>query len=227
MGFSDAAGPQRNGTDAFMERPMKVGIDFDNTIVTYDEVFRSAAARCGLIDGTINPQKRAIRDHIRRLPDGESAWQRLQGYVYGKGIVDARMFDGVDGFLRRCRAESCPVVIVSHKTEFGHHDPERVNLRQSALDWMTARGFFGDGGYGLSRQSVYFEGTRAEKLARISALGCTHFIDDLEEVFADPLFPPDVARILFAARELCGLMPPVAVCPTWRDVEERIFRARN
>jgi hypothetical protein len=206
---------------------MKIGIDFDNTIVTYDEVFRAAATRCGLIDERIGAHKRAIRDHIRRLPDGELAWQRLQGHVYGRGIADARMFDGVDGFLRRSRAEGCSIVVVSHKTEYGHHDPERVNLRQSALDWMTARGFFGDQGYGLSRESVYFEGTRADKLARISALGCTHFIDDLEEVFADPLFPAGVARILFSDNQHSTLTSPCIVCPTWRDIEERIFRDRN
>jgi hypothetical protein len=48
---------------------------------------------------------------------------------------------------------------------------------------------------------VYFEGTRTEKIARIVALGCTHFIDDLEEVFDDPAFPSGVERLLLTMTE--------------------------
>ena len=202
---------------------MKVGLDFDNTIVAYDQVFRSAAIGRGLIDDTTCAEKRAIRDHIRRLPDGELSWQRLQGYVYGTGIVQASMFDGVDSFLRRCGREGCSVVIVSHKTEFGHHDAARINLRRAAVDWMTEHGFFGAEGYGIPVENVYFEGTRSEKLVRISELGCTHFIDDLPEVLEDPAFPACVRRILFSPGKIGERALPYVVCRTWRDVEEQVF----
>ena len=110
-----------------------IGIDFDNTIVTYDEVFCAMAKRCGLIDPAFVGSKQAVRDAIRLLPDGELAWQRLQGQVYSKGLADANMVRGFEAFLRRCRAEGCAVMIVSHKTEFGHYDPDRINLREAAL----------------------------------------------------------------------------------------------
>jgi hypothetical protein len=207
-----------------MKSALRLGVDFDNTIVTYDEVFRSTAASWGKIGEGVCGRKQAIRDHLRQLPDGELTWQRLQGHVYGKGIADAKMFAGVDSFLRRCRDQECPVLIVSHKTEFGHHDPDRINLRRAALDWMSAQGFFRDGGYGIPVESVYFEGTRAEKLARIGALGCTHFIDDLEEVLTDPQFPPDVARILFSDGRDGPVCAPYTVCPSWGRIEEHIFR---
>jgi hypothetical protein len=32
------------------------------------------------------------------LPDGGLAWQRLHGFVYGKGIAKAQMFQGAAGF---------------------------------------------------------------------------------------------------------------------------------
>ena len=38
-----------------------------------------------------------MRDAIRLLPDGELAWQRLQGQVYGKGIGGATMVAGRRG----------------------------------------------------------------------------------------------------------------------------------
>jgi hypothetical protein len=201
---------------------MRIGIDFDNTIITYDAVFGVVARQRGLIgEGFCGRSKQAIRDHIRLLPDGEIAWQQLQGQVYGKGIAEATMFPGFGGFLRRCRALELPVVIVSHKTEYGHYDPDRVNLRRAALDWMTAQGFFHD--FALSPRNIYFESTRAEKLHRIAELSCTHFIDGLEEVLTDPVFPRDVTRILFASGASAPAAAPYVVCRSWRDIEERIF----
>src|SRR4029453_7135915 len=66
---------------------MLLGIDFDNTLVTYDQLFRVVALAGGLIDPDFAGTKQEIRDRIRLLPDGELAWQRLQGFVYGKGIA--------------------------------------------------------------------------------------------------------------------------------------------
>jgi hypothetical protein len=202
--------------------PKRIGIDFDNTIVTYDEVFCTMAKRSGLIDPAFIGTKQAVRDAIRLLPDGEPAWQRLQGQVYSKGIADAKMVDGFEAFLRRCRAEGCATMIVSHKTEYGHYDPDRINLRCAARDWMAARGVLG-GERGLPAANVFFESTRSEKLARIAGLSCTHFVDDLEEVLGDPGFPPGVRRILLSSGEQVRKVTPYVVCASWRDIEERIF----
>src|SRR5262245_26350837 len=177
---------------------MRIGIDFDNTVITYDAVFLAAASQRGLIDASFRGNKQAVRDAIRLLPEGELAWQRQQDHVYGQGIGGASMFAGVYDFLRRCRSEGRAILIVSHKTEYGHHDPSRVNLRQAALGWMKDHGVIGTSEFAVPTESVFFEDTRADKLARIAALGCTHFIDDLEEVLTDPDFPPGVTRILFS-----------------------------
>jgi hypothetical protein len=198
---------------------MRIGIDFDNTLINYDAVFHAGAVSLGLINPDTAPRKQAVRDAIRLVPDGEVAWQKLQGQVYGARIAEAVPVDGVDAFLRHCRAHGCEVVIVSHKTEFGHHDPARINLRDAAMRWMTAHNFFSADGYAIAQ--VHFEGTRAAKLARIGTLGCDWFIDDLAEVFSDPAFPPGVQRILFAPPQ-----PAPAgciVCATWREIEEHIF----
>src|SRR6266545_12572 len=90
--------------DTFMTRAVRIGIDFDNTIVTYDQVFLTAARERGLVDSAFSGGKKAVRDRIRLLPNGELCWQKLQGYVYGAGIGAALLIDGVAPFLRRCRA---------------------------------------------------------------------------------------------------------------------------
>lgn len=211
-----------------MATPLKIGLDFDNTLVTYDEVFLAAAREQNLLEDSFRGNKRMVRDAIRLLSDGELSWQKLQGHVYGKGLTGATMFKGVDAFLRRCRRERIPLTIVSHKTEYGHFDPDRTNLRNAAREWMRANGFFRADIYGISEDDVYFEGTRAEKIARIARIGCTHFVDDLIEVLDDPDFPQAVQKILLADDEHASdATADYVLCRDWRDVEKAIFGADN
>jgi hypothetical protein len=198
---------------------MRIGIDFDNTLIDYDQVFLAAARERGLVSRDFVGSKRAVRDAIRLLPEGELTWQQLQGYVYGAGIGGAVPFPGATEFLRRCVRSGAETFIVSHKTRYGHYDPARIDLREAALGWMHAQGFLGADD-GISADRVYFADDRGDKLARIAALGCTHFIDDLEEVFADPGFPPGVQRILFAetGADCCD-----AHCLDWREINVAVF----
>lgn len=203
-----------------MTVPRRIGVDLDNTLIDYTEVFAAAARERSLIDATVGASKSEVRDAIRRLPDGEISWQRLQGYVYGSGIGGARLFPGALEFLRACRAHSAPVFIVSHKTRFGNYDPARVDLREAALAWMSAHGLFRRDDGAIARENVFFADDRAAKLARIAALDCSCFIDDLDEVFADPGFPAGVTRILFGS----GRMARVDfTCPTWPEITAAVF----
>ena len=199
-----------------------IGLDFDNTIIAYDAVFRRAAAERGLVPAGFVGTKQQIRDAIRLLPEGERQWQALQGHVYGSGIGEAALFDGVDRFLGRCRREGVAVCVVSHKTQFGHFDPARVDLRQAALDWMARQRFFDRDGFGLARSDIHFETTRAEKLARIAALRCRVFIDDLDEVLGDPGFPPGPERLLFNAAAEPRARPYPAFS-SWAEIERTVF----
>ena len=214
--------PSAVAVEAVAPRPataagLRLGIDFDNTLVAYDRVFLGEARSRKLLPARFRGNKQAVRDAIRLLPDGELAWQRLQGYVYGRGIGAAAMFAGVDRFLRRCRQAGHAVFIVSHKTEFANYDPARVNLRAAALAWMDARGFFDPRKYAIPRANVFFESTRADKLARIAALRCTHFVDDLVEVLTDPSFPQGVERVLFDA-PAADRPANMHVCASWRQI---------
>jgi hypothetical protein len=200
-----------------------VGIDFDNTIVSYDEVMCRAALDRGLIGDGADQTKRALRDRIRQLPDGEVEWQKLQALVYGPRMREARLIEGAEEFIRRCRDAGVAVVIVSHKTEYASYDETCTNLRMAALEWMGMHGFFEANGLDLSRSAVYFESTRKDKIARITSLGCSHFIDDLEEVFLEPSFPPDVQKILYAPDAGPVSTRCATVMPSWRALGDYIF----
>jgi len=177
-----------------------VGVDFDNTLVTYDRLIHQTAVERRLIDPATPANKREVRDRIRLLPDGEVEWQKLQGLVYGPLMSRAELLPGAAEFVRACRAHGWRVYIVSHKTEFAGYDDTRTNLRDAARAWMTARAFFEPAGLLLNPHDVFFEGTRDAKIERIASLGCTHFIDDLEEVFSEPSFPAATERFLLSQR---------------------------
>jgi hypothetical protein len=90
------------------------------------------------------------------------------------------------------------MAVISHKTQYASTDRDKKHdLRQKAMEWMEANQFFSEQGLGLKRDQVFFEETRSDKIARIRELGCTHFIDDLEETFAEPDFPR-IEKFLFA-----------------------------
>ena len=198
-----------------------IGIDLDNTLVCCDKLFHCAAREEGLIEPSVPGNKDAIRDAIRRLPDGERQWTRLQAIVYGKRMPGATLFEGVDVFLRHCARARTRTMIVSHKTPFAVLGGQRFDLRRPALDWLTAKKFFSD--FALSPRDVFFESTRAEKIERIRSLRCTHFIDDLAEVFAENTFPRETEKLLFAQRGAASTSPGVRVFSSWSELHRFFF----
>ncbi len=204
---------------------MLIGIDFDNTLARYDQAFTDAARAHGLIASLDDLSKLEVRARVRSLEHGEEKWKALQGEVYGKRMGEAQLMPGADDFLLACKASRVRVVIVSHKTKFGHFDPDRVNLRQAARSWMEAQEFFDPDGFGVTVSDIFFEGTRAEKVDRIGSLGCSHFIDDLEEVLLAPGFPDNVDRILFDPDGRTSDDRGLSRHSDWKSIEHALFAA--
>lgn len=204
-------------------RASVVGIDFDNTIACYDVLLHRLAQEKRLIPPGFQPGKKAIRDYIRRLPEGEMHWQRLQAILYGPAIDGAQLFDGVMRFLCRCKESGIHVFIVSHKTTFSNLLMSGVNFRQAATCWMRQHGLFEHGTTGLTTEQVFYEATRSEKVGRIRSLGCTDFIDDLEETFLEESFPRDVNKLLFNPHAEPVRTSEVCNCSHWSQIEEFIF----
>ncbi len=72
-----------------------MGIDFDNTLVSYDDVLLDEVKRRGIFHPDSGKGKTTIRDSIRQLPNGEMEWQKLQAAIYGPRMKDAKPFEGV------------------------------------------------------------------------------------------------------------------------------------
>ena len=201
---------------------MLIGIDFDNTIVCYDQLFYEAARAKRLIPAEVTVSKDEVRGYLRRH-NREKDWMELQGIVYGPRSQDATPFPGVLDFLDSCKQRCIAVRIISHKTEYARYDKTRTNLREAALDWMVRHRFFQAAGLGLSRHSIIFGATRQAKIEHIRQSGCTHFIDDLEEVFLEDTFPGNVEKIIFASNHQPEAMPGAKVMTRWKEISEYFF----
>jgi hypothetical protein len=209
-----------------------VGVDFDNTLIIYDELFEKLALDRNLLDRNLLDDrafmvktiqgKRQIRDALRAQPNGEIEWQKLQADAYGPRIGEARLADGAGRFLELAKSAGITVFTVSHKTEWASQDRTGTNLRRAALDWMASNGLFAEDA-GLTPGKVFFGSTRAEKIAHIRNLGCTHFIDDLEETFRETDFPAGVTRILYAPHSTATAPAGVMVVQSWNQICEYFF----
>lgn len=174
---------------------MRIGLDFDNTIVCYDAAFHRAARERGLIPEGVTPTKDGVRNWLREA-GREDDWTALQGYIYGARMDLAAAFPGVRDFMRKAAEAGCALDIVSHKTRHPYRG-EKYDLHKAALGWLEAQGFFDDKALGLDRANVHLELTKDSKLARIGALDCDVFVDDLPELLGEARFPADTQRVLF------------------------------
>jgi hypothetical protein len=200
---------------------MRIGIDFDNTIICYDRVFCELAKSWQLIDANFQGSKRELRDRIWTLPDGDSVWQRLQGKVYGEYVAKAEVFPGFKEFITHCNTTpNIELYIVSHKTEYGHFDEKRIKLRDAARAWLRQQGFFNREIPFIPEANVFFEATREEKISRIKSLQCTHFIDDLVEVLDSPLFPKYIQGFLFQPQKEHETKKHYA---NWIEIQNALF----
>ena len=95
---------------------MRIGVDFDNTIVCCDPLFHRAAQEKNLIPSGVGAAKSAVRNYLRQQGK-EPAWTELQGYVYGHLLNEAKPFSGVLDFFIACADKGIAVSIVSHKTK--------------------------------------------------------------------------------------------------------------
>jgi len=174
----------------------RISIDLDNTIACYDHVFSNIAVKLGYLDEEVIMSKEDIKEDLfTRF--GESSWQKLQGKVYGKYMMAAEIFPGFMEFLYLGIIRGLDIDIVSHKTEFGHFDEEKISLRDKARQWLEAKGIVGAGDLAVNIDRVFFGDTRAVKIIRINDIDSSVLIDDLPEVLEDSLLYSGIERILF------------------------------
>jgi hypothetical protein len=198
---------------------MKVGVDFDNTIVNYDKVFHKVALEQSLIKSNLTVSKNAVRDYLKGK-DQNDIWTELQGYVYGKRLLDAEVFPGFIDFLIFASKNKINVIIVSHKTIYPYLGTQ-YNLHDSAREFI-AESLTNKNKNFVNKRNIFFESTLANKVLRINREFCDFFIDDLPEVFALNDFPNRTKKILFNPDKSHKNFIDGEICSSWRNIKEVI-----
>jgi hypothetical protein len=159
---------------------MRLGIDFDNTLVRYDNLFHKIAYEQGWIGQSFPKSKTKIRDHLNKTGLADK-FTEIQGEVYGSRIREAEPAAGVMRALKNIKEKQVPIYIVSHKTMYPYKG-KPYNLHESAREWLKQNGFTNKKILGIKKEDIYFEESKQKKIERIHELKCTHYIDDLPEI---------------------------------------------
>jgi hypothetical protein len=201
---------------------MRIGVDVDNTIICYDDVFASLAIANGF-DIARTAQKSDVKRwfHDQEMYDD---FTRLQGQAYGSHISMAKVFDGVIAFLKEARGFACDVFLVSHKTEFPIIG-EQINLHESVKNFLITQEVVSHAGYEhtISLENVFLESSIEAKLQRIRSLNLNFFIDDLPNILSHRNFPEGVSRIFFSKIKGCDPALESVRFGSWAEITRRIL----
>ncbi len=189
---------------------LHLGIDLDNTLACYDEVFARRAAALGLDCPEPRVAKARLRDALRGRAEGEVAWTECQGEAYGPAAVHARPFPGARAAIASWLSDGHTISVISHRTRFPSLGPAH-DLHAAARAWFER--WFGD----LPLQ-LFLEPTRWAKLRRIESEHCDVFVDDLLDLLAEPSFPAGVQRILFSPAGPRTCPAAIARAGSWAEI---------
>jgi hypothetical protein len=196
---------------------MIIGIDLDNTIANLDPLFGIVGTKIelGNFEGI---GKQGVKSALTKADGSDMLWQKLQGRVYGAEYHQAQVYAGAREVIRNwCEDANIEVFIVSHKTQYGHQDDDKVDLHHVAMSWLMEKGITGE--QAVCPSHVYFELTQEQKLARISALSCDIFIDDLVAIVEHALFPHTAEGLLFSPHERRReITRPERVMHSWSEI---------
>ena len=193
---------------------LRIGIDFDNTIANYDDVFSHVAQKFKLINTKWHGDKTELKKKIIKEKNVE-VWKKLQGQVYGRYMHLAKVSYGFENFILKSKFSKAKIFIVSHKTKFGHYDKKKIRLRNEALKWIKKKKYLRD-------IKIFFENSIDDKIARINNLKLDYFIDDLEIILKNKLLNKQTKKILFCNKNINELGKQ-----NWTQINNSIYRKEN
>lgn len=171
---------------------MIIGLDFDNTIVCYDQAIARLADELLNLPKAVPRTKLSVRDHLRG--DGrEGEWTAFQGALYGPGMQHAQPFSGCLDTLRGLATEGHAFRIVSHRSARPYAG-EPYDLHYYANQWIAANL---ESFNLIDNKDIFFLESQSDKLKQIKRLNCDLFVDDLIEVLTSKEFPKITIGVLF------------------------------
>jgi hypothetical protein len=204
-------------------QPLHIGLDFDNTIVSYDSTIGLLAEEMFTLPPELPRTKIGLRDHLRDT-GRENEWTAFQGILYGPGMAYAQPFDGAIETMQALKAQGHKLTIVSQRSRRPYSGPSH-DLHEAARFWIAKH--LHVAGLFVAQElnpdcsaAVNFLESRDAKIAKIAELGCHIFVDDLPEVLEAPGFPEEAVGVLFAPGKEGSSEAGHNCISTWQELPE-------
>ena len=198
---------------------MRIGLDFDNTIVCYEKAITLLASELFELPQDMPRTKLGLRKFLRAT-NREHEWTEFQGQLYGPGMSYAEPFDSAIETMQALVMNGHDLLIISHRSRAPYAGTP-FDLHAAANAWITLH--LQSAGLFISNNSaVSFLETREEKVARISELRCKAFLDDLPEVLLTKGFPEEVLGVLFDPSGTQETPPRCRRITAWNDLSQLV-----
>lgn len=196
---------------------MKIGIDFDNTIVDYTGVFYQAARQWGIVPTYIGSTKEAVKHYLIGR-DQEPLWTELQGKVYGQAIQSAKPYEGCKEVLSSWKKKGVELHLISHKTRYPIIG-DKLDFHLAADEWLKAQSL-----YELF-DSVNYCPQKSQKIQTINTKQVDYFVDDLLSVLTDVSLSPLINKIWFTQnnREDEPCSSGISLATSWQQVAQKVM----
>jgi uncharacterized HAD superfamily protein len=202
---------------------IRIGIDFDNTIVNYDNLFSRALSETSWKDCvSLGNTKSSIKTNLFRCDGNDLRWQELQAILYGVLIKDAPPFPGVlDALAYLVSSGGFEIFIVSHKSKNSLYLPS-ITFVDKAFLWIQENKISAL----IPFENIFFAPTRDEKIEIIRNLNLDFFIDDLIEVLIDKNFP-NINKILFSVEATNFQNNEIITLGNWQSIKKNLMAVRK
>jgi hypothetical protein len=207
--------------------PIKLGLDFDNTIVCYDAAIALLAEELFDLPPEVPRTKIGLREHLRS-EGREPEWTAFQGELYGPGMRYAQPFEGAVETMVGLVAAGYELIIVSHRSRTPYsgkpHDLHAFG-REWIANQLQNKGLFGTTG---KKNSIHFLESQAEKIHMIAENKFYAFMDDLPEIFTAHTFPHHFTRsILFRQSHNSPTAEKIETIARWSELTDLLRRVEK
>ena len=197
----------------------KIGIDLDNTIISYDELFFKHALKEKLIPKNFSKKREKIRNYIKRKIS-VLKWKKLQSLVYSKYLNEAKVQKGFIEFIKLISNRDFEYCIISHKTKYPYIG-KKINLHKISKEWINKNINIKINKKKSIIKKIYFETTEAKKIQRIIKEKCNYFIDDLPSILNK--LPSRINKILLDPKNTNNINLKYLKINKWKQISKIFF----
>lgn len=187
---------------------MKIGVDFDNTIVNHDLSFNKIFENYFEKNNTLKGYE---KKNILKNSLSHKKWIKAQEIVYSEYIKKyGKVFNGFKKFSYRCKILGHNLEIVSHKSKLSFI--KKFDLISPAKNFINRN---------IEIDKIFFFENLSEKINHINKSNYDFFIDDLPLVISQIKLPYK-KRILFN-RNYTKVYKGYLNKKNWREIEHHIL----